>query len=83
MMIHFFSTSAGFWEKVTMMCTLFWDPNPKVGRFLLLELAGRSRPKRKQPGGAAFLLRLVGESVSRVKIGEFQRLKNLYLKSMV
>jgi hypothetical protein len=29
MITHFFSTSAGFWEKVVIVITLFQDPWPE------------------------------------------------------
>jgi hypothetical protein len=56
MITHFFSTSAGFWEKVAIVVTLFWIPelgSPR--RFLLLGLTNpKARQKRKQPERAAF-----------------------------
>ena len=65
------------------MYTLYLGPETrKFGRFLLLELAGVSRPKRKQPGKAAFLLRLVGERELGVKIGGLAGRKNYLANSM-
>jgi hypothetical protein len=55
MRTHFFSTSAGFWEKVAMLHTLFWDPWPEgLWAFLVAWFGVHGCvPKRKQPGKAA------------------------------
>jgi hypothetical protein len=50
MRTHFFSTSAGFWEKVAMLNTLFWDPGPGGVRAFLVAWFGERNertPKRK------------------------------------
>jgi hypothetical protein len=49
MITHFFSTSAGFWEKVAIVNTLFLGPLARglEGRFLLLGLAGSRHAKKK------------------------------------
>jgi hypothetical protein len=36
MITHFFSTSAGFWEKVAIVVTLFWIPWPEGERAFLV-----------------------------------------------
>jgi hypothetical protein len=49
MTTHFFSTSAGFWEKVAIVVTLSWIPVPEGdGAFLVAWLGcSKDRPKKK------------------------------------
>jgi hypothetical protein len=49
MITHFFSTSAGFWEKVAIVNTLFWDPWPEglKGVSCCLDWHARGDAKKK------------------------------------
>src|SRR5690349_9983795 len=60
---HFFVTSAGFCEKVFMVC-FFQFVTFRRRRFLLLGLARRDRQANKQNGGHCwplFQVRLIGD----------------------
>ncbi|WP_206522646.1 hypothetical protein, partial [Mesorhizobium sp. M7A.F.Ca.CA.001.09.2.1] len=70
--IHFFTTSAGFCEKVVMFSALGSDLH-KRRRFLLLGLAKGACPPpitKRRPLRAAASWRLIGEGGDRVKANE-------------
>jgi hypothetical protein len=56
MRTQFFSTSAGFWEKVAITVTLVWDPWPEgAGAFFVAWFGGLSAPKNENsPKQAVF-----------------------------
>jgi hypothetical protein len=83
MMTHFFSTSAGFWEKVAIVVTLFWIPHARRRRAFLVAWFGVWRqPKRKQPGKAAFLVVCIEIEVCAVNICYPADVKNNIAKSI-
>jgi hypothetical protein len=86
MSTHFFSTSAGFWEKVAIIVLSSWTLCPKAGRaFLVAWIGGRRRAKKKAArerlrSGAAYKGNAVRGQYPPSKWSEKLSIKIMYLR---